>query len=139
MCVRMPAVWMPCVQEKNASARLGRGTQAPTSGGDDEARLAELKAKFSKKRRLSDGRSRSNVTDFLAQPTDAPDGRAKKRARKSADASDAGAGGGEGEAGSPRDAAKVAKKAKKAKKDKKDKKKKKKKAKEGHADDGAGA
>ena len=137
MCVRMPAVWMPCVQEKNASARLGRGTQAPTSGGDDEARLAELKAKFSKKRRLSDGRSRSNVTDFLAQPADAPDGRAKKRARKSADASDAGAGGGEGEAGSPRDAAKVAKKAKKAKKDKKSKKKKK--AKESHADDGAGA
>ena len=137
MCVRMPAVWMPCVQEKNASARLGRGTQAPTSGGDDEARLAELKAKFSKKRRLSDGRSRSNVTDFLAQPTDGPDGRAKKRARKSADASDAGAGGGEGEAGSPRDAAKVAKKAKKAKKDKKSKKKKK--AKESHADDGAGA
>ena len=137
MCVRMPAVWMPCVQEKNASARLGRGTQAPTSGGDDEARLAELKAKFSKKRRLSDGRSRSNVTDFLAQPTDAPDGRAKKRARKSADASDAGAGGGEGGAGSPRDAAKVAKKAKKAKKDKKSKKKKK--AKESHADDGAGA
>ena len=134
----MPAVWMPCVQEKNASARLGRGTQAPTSGGDDdEARLAELKAKFSKKRRLSDGRSRSNVTDFLAQPTDAPDGRAKKRARKSADASDAGAGGGEGGAGSPRDAAKVAKKAKKAKKDKKSKKKKK--AKESHADDGAGA
>jgi len=125
------------VQEKNASARLGRGTQAPTSGGDDEARLAELKAKFSKKRRLSDGRSRSDVTDFLAQPADAPDGRAKKRARKSADASDAGAGGGEGEAGSPRDAAKVAKKAKKAKKDKKSKKKKK--AKEGHADDGAGA
>ena len=133
----MPAVWMPCVQEKNASARLGRGTQAPTSGGDDEARLAELKAKFSKKRRLSDGRSRSDVTDFLAQPADAPDGRAKKRARKSADASDAGAGGGEGEAGSPRDAAKVAKKAKKAKKDKKSKKKKK--AKESHADDGAGA
>ena len=133
----MPAVWVPCVQEKNASARLGRGTQAPTSGGDDEARLAELKAKFSKKRRLSDGRSRSNVTDFLAQPADAPDGRAKKRARKSADASDAGAGGGEGGAGSPRDAAKVAKKAKKAKKDKKSKKKKK--AKESHADDGAGA